>query len=330
MVKSLIYCFLLALVLWSCSTETCDELDVSGIAVDLQVRRLDQQMFDLRTKQDIGVFLNENPLFGSAFLGLGYYPNDSILIDNIYRILKDPYMDSLYRETQRIFSDLTPIKKEFEDAFRHLRYFYPEAKIPVIKTVITGFGQDLFVSDSVIIIGLDFFLGDQGKYRPVEYPGYILRRYQPEYIVPTAMLNISKIYNKTDYQDKTVLADMIYYGKSYYFTKRMLPCVHDSLIIQYRAEELEDVKQNEDIIWANFIQNSLLYETSYFVKKKFLEERPSIPEIGDNCPGRGGTWVGWEIVLSYVRENPEVSLTQLMETKNAQAIFTQSKYKPRK
>ena len=169
MVKSLIYCIASALILLGCTAEPCDELDVSDIAMGVEVHRLDQQMFTLNTKEDIRGFLNQNPLFGTSFLGLDQYPNDSVLINNIYRILKDPYMDSLYHETQRVFGDLTSLKEDFEQAFRHLRHYYPEARIPVIKTAITGFGQDLFVSDSVIIVGLDFFLGDEGKYRPVEY-----------------------------------------------------------------------------------------------------------------------------------------------------------------
>ncbi len=37
--------------------------------------------------------------------------------------------------------------------------------------------------------------------------------------------------NKTDPADKTVLADMVAYGKSFYFAKRMLPCVADSVFV---------------------------------------------------------------------------------------------------
>ncbi|MCZ6692419.1 MAG: hypothetical protein O6939_00815, partial [Bacteroidetes bacterium] len=72
----------------------------------------------------------------------------------------------------------------------------------------------------------------------------------------------------------------------------------------------------------------LIFETNYYVKQKYLEERPNIPEIGPKCPGRVGTWVGWEIVKSYFRQNPEVGLEQLMANQDAQAIFSQSKYKP--
>ncbi|MCZ6521242.1 MAG: gliding motility lipoprotein GldB [Bacteroidetes bacterium] len=327
--KSLIYYFLLALIFWGCSDVSCpEEVDISNISIDLKVERLDREMFNLKSKQEIRDFLNRHKLFGSAFLGVSNYPHDSLLINNIYRLTKDPYMDSLYQETQRIFGDFSDIKREFENAFRHLKAYYPQAKIPIIKTVITGFGQDLFVSDSLIIVGLDYFLGKDARYRPVDYPLYILRRYEKEYIVPTCMLNISKLYNLSNYQDNTVLADMIFYGKSYYFTKRMMPCAPDSLIIPYTAQELSDVKENHDIIWAHFVENQLIFETNYFIKQKYLEERPNIPEIGPKCPGRVGTWVGWEIVKSYFHQNPEIGLKQLMANQDAQAIFSQSKYKP--
>ena len=63
---------------------------------------------------------------------------------------------------------------------------------------------------------------------------------------------------------------------------------------------------------------------------KYIGERPNIPEIGKQCPGRIATWVGWQIVRKYMEEHPQVSLQQLMEEKDAQKIFQQSKYKPRR
>jgi hypothetical protein len=89
-----------------------------------------------------------------------------------------------------------------------------------------------------------------------------------------------------------------------------------------------DVNQNQDVIWAHFVDEQLLYETSHFTKKKYMDERPKTLEIGNKCPGRIGEWLGWEIVNEYMQQQ-DLSLPQLMEISDARKVFMQSNYKPR-
>ena len=73
-----------------------------------------------------------------------------------------------------------------------------------------------------------------------------------------------------------------------------------------------------------------LYETNDRVKEKYLGDRPKVIEIGEDCPGRIGQWLGWRIVSRYRTENPSISLIDLMENANARDIFEKSKYKGQK
>ncbi len=88
------------------------------------------------------------------------------------------------------------------------------------------------------------------------------------------------------------------------------------------------ITDHEDVIWASFLENEVLFETNHFVKDKFISERPKTYEIGENCPGRIGRWVGWRILDSYTRNNPEVTFKEVMDNDNALKIFEVSKYKP--
>jgi hypothetical protein len=127
-----------------------------------------------------------------------------------------------------------------------------------------------------------------------------------------------------------VLADMIAYGKSFYFAKRMLPCTPDSTFIWYTPEEIEGSRKNQDLIWARLIEDQVLFATSHTVKQKYLGDRPKTIEVGEKCPGRIGQWVGWQIVNSYAQRHEKASLKQIMEFGNAQTMFRESGYKPRK
>ena len=250
-----------------------------------------------------------------------------LLVNSLYQLIQNVYMDTLYQEVQHIFKDFSTIKQQLESAFRYIRYYYPSYHIPKIATFITGMGSDIYADDSLIVIGLDFFLGQGAKFRP-HLPQYILKNYQPAYVVPKVMFGISQQFNAMNSDDGTLLADMIDYGKSCYFTQSVMPYTADSLIIGYTAQQLAAAQQNQSIIWEHFILHKLLYETNHLVIDKYISERPFTLEIGQECPGRIGIWLGWAIVKKYMALHQFMSLPDLMHNADAQSIFMQSKYRP--
>jgi uncharacterized protein YjaZ len=52
-------------------------------------------------------------------------------------------------------------------------------------------------------------------------------------------------------------------------------------------------------------------------------------EIDNESPGRIGQWVGWQIVRSFMENNPKVTVQDLIKM-NEKDIFELSKYKPKK
>jgi len=315
---------------FSCSKERAciPAPDISHISIYLETERLDEQLFKIRTRTDLKELLNKNPVFSEIFLARSQYPDDSIFINRFYELLQDSSIDTLWQETRKIFGDLEDIIVQFEDAFKNIKYYYPGFIPPKIQFVFTGLTHDMYISDSLIIIGLDYYLGETAKYRPLNIPEYILKRYRKENIVPNSLLLLSEKFNSTDVRDKTLLADMIFYGKAYYFSRQMLPCVADSVFLGYTSQEMKDIYYSQEIIWANFIENEVLFDTNHIIKDKFISERPKTFEIGQNCPGRIGRWIGWEIVKSYMSSNPEVSLPDLMRNNNSRVIFERSGFKP--
>jgi hypothetical protein len=232
-------------------------------------------------------------------------------------------------EAKDHFGDMTDLKAEFEQAFSYIHYYYPDFKAPKIKTIVTGFGgSEMYVGEKEIIIGMDFYLGPEGKYQPQGIPQYILKRYDIPYIVPATILLYADRFLREDPKDNTMVADMIYYGKKYYFAKNMMPCTPDSLLIWYDGTELANVDENKDLLWYHFLENELLYETNHIIKKKYMDERPNITEIGSECPGRIGAWIGWDIINNYKERNKEITLQQLMANPNAKEILEKAKYNP--
>jgi hypothetical protein len=261
---------------------------------------------------------------------------DSVIVDAIFRMINTPEIkEKVLKQCQAQFKDISDIQAQFTEAFRHLKYYYGDFKTPTIYTTITGLGSflgnDLFISEDAIVISLDFFLTkNQDTFRPPVdlMPDYIWQRYHRQAIVPNCVKYISNRYNQTDFNDKTVLAEMIYHGKAYQFTKMMLPCTPDSLLIGYTQAELANIKDeaNRNFIWNHIIEKKVLFSNNHFVKQTYLEERPFVAEINRKCPGRIGQWLGWRIVQKYLQKNPDFALQSLMRKANAAEIFNNSGY----
>ncbi len=324
---------LIASSIFSCSdsSKECVEAPPVSEAVNLETEDLTLTIQNLSSKDQLVELLRANTVLRDQFLLRADYPDDSTFLNNLYQRFTNPYFDSLYLETKKVFANIDPLVAEFEEAFTNLHYYYPDMPIPRIQFVITGLDSDLYVSDSLIIVGLDYYLGSGAKYRPQMYE-YILRQYSPQNIVPSVMLlyGIDARTNATNMNDKTVLADMVAYGKSYYFAKHMLPCKPDSIFMNYTADEIAGSRKNQDLIWFRLVEDKVLYSTANQMKQRYLGERPKTIEVGPECPGRIAQWVGWQIVNSYMKNNEEITLPQLMEMDNADKLFKESKYKATK
>lgn len=331
--RLLLVFILFTIVFSSCRNSVEEECvyapSTEGITVDLKFESFEDALPAINSKQELVDFFSHHSTMRDYFFNRQAYPSDSVFINELYNRFSNPHLDTLLMETKSVFGNGAQLKDELTVAFTNIKSYYPDFQIPRVQTVITGLESDMFVSDSLIIIGLDYYLGEKARFRPNMYE-YMLRRYDKNFIVPSIMLlyGIDGRYNETDLGDRTVLAEMITYGKAYYFAKHMMPCVPDSVFIGYTAEEMAGARANQDMIWKKLVEDEAFYSTSQQMKQRYIAERPKTYEIGDQAPGRIGTWVGWQIVNKYAERNSDLTLPQLMKVKDVKEIFTESKYRP--
>nr|WP_194775479.1 gliding motility lipoprotein GldB [Pararhodonellum marinum] len=324
------YVFLFLLLITACKKQEkpctlSDEILMTPL--NLEIERMEILFFD-SVDQDLDLFLEDHGVFVRDFLQESAYENRDELLEELNYMRTDESFQELYGEVMTHFSDISEIERDLENAFRYIKYYYPEFKVPRVYTFVSGFSSDIFINEEILVIGLDYFLPASHRFQPTDLPQYIAERYQKDYLVPNIVMAISSRFNKSDLKDKTLLAEMIYYGKAYHFTKSILPCVKDEYIIGYTNEEIMACYANEEMIWTHFIENELLFITNPFDVRKYTGEAPFTDAISPDAPGRIGRWLGWNIVDDY-RFNKNVTLQELMADTDADKIFRQSGYKPR-
>jgi len=318
--NKLIVLFIVVLSFFSCRKDKKINSEVAKISIDFTVERFDK-IFAESSPKDLPKLKQTYP-----FLFSDSYP-DSLWIEK----MNDTLQQQLYAETDAIFHDFTEIKLEIKQLFQHLKYYFPEFKTPRVITVTSNvdYRNKAIVTDSIVLISLDTYLGEGHEFYE-SIPQYLKQNFQPSQITPDLATEYAKKYA---YQQsrKTFLEEMIYFGKLLYFKDAILPLKSDADKMGYTQHQMDWAVANESEIWRHFVENELLYSTDIKLPSRFINPAPFSKfylDLDNESSGRLGQYIGWQIVRAYM-ENNNVALSKMLIT-NADDIFKQSKFKPRK
>ncbi|NJN33978.1 MAG: hypothetical protein HC817_06765 [Saprospiraceae bacterium] len=156
---------------------------------------------------------------------------------------------------------------------------------------------------------------------------YVRRTLTPEHLAVKALrLHISNMAGEPN--GSRLLDQMIHNGKQLFILDQLLPRTPDSLKFGYTASQTQWCKENEAGIWASFLKENVLYETNQKKIAKLISPSPNSPGMPAEAPGETGNFIGWQIVKQFMRREPNTTLTQLIQLRDAQQILEKSKYKP--
>jgi uncharacterized protein YjaZ len=321
----------------SCSNNPLD-VDISAVAVqELKIQRLEKDLFNIDTSDIKGATVKLQskygtfyPLFFSRIINNGDVRDSSYAL-RLKQFIYDRDMRETYEMVVKTYPEEEPLEAELTEMFKHLKYYFPEKNIPSIVTMISGYNQWIVKADSTLAIGLEMYLGSNNKfYGMLALPRYKTMFMNRENILPdvTRELLISEFpynMNKSDF-----LSEIVYMGKIMYLTDAMLPDTEDTLKIRYSRAQMEYCTQNEFNVWSYFAAQKLLYTTDQAEIMKFTSEAPFTSALSKESAPRIGYWIGWQIVRHYMKNNPKVTIREMIQETDAQSILMKSKYKPGK
>ncbi len=315
-------------------------VDVSQVALDdIHIERFDRAFGSLTTdsltdpatvlhqqwKTTYGRFYKD---FIERMLRIGSIDDDRATPLLLAGIAGKPDFDSLKRSVEEVFPDLADQEAQLTDAFRHIRYYLPEAPVPSrFVAFFSGFAVQIPVGEDYIGIGLDLFLGADSKFYPGltgTFPRYISRRFTPDHLVPRVME--SYIYEEIlgePGQNATFLDQMLYHGKAMYLMDMALPLVADSLKIGYTDKQLAWATHFQDQVWEWMVSGELLYQTDHSKINRYFSEAPFTTGLGEKNESapKLGIFMGWQLVRRYMERFPETSIPQLMEMTDGYQIL---------
>lgn len=319
--------------------------DVSGITVELQLKRFDRDFFALdsnKLPEGLNRLHQQYPVLTNLFLQNILGLDSASTLPGVRRFLG--LSGNLLDTVNRVFRSTADLEKDFKKAFQFVKYYFPQYKVPTIVTVAgpvdalaqseTGPTPD-FLGPDFLGISLQFYLGkDFSVYRDPFFidnvaPAYRSRRFSREYIISDAMqLVISDLFPDKS-GAKPLVEQMIEKGKRWYLLDKLLPYTPDSVKTGYTQQQLNWCRQNEGLIWTYIVKNEDLNSISPSVIQTYIGESPFTQGFSQEySPGNLGQWIGWQIVQKFAAKNPGMNLEALMGT-DAKKILEEAKYKPK-
>jgi hypothetical protein len=315
--------------------------DVSDVQISLKVERFDQALAKIDTNNveaTVTALEQQFPDFTKTYFErvIGVKdPRDSVGLyrRDVRRFLTEPTMRLMLDTIGKVFNNFDREKSEIEQGLRFYKHYFPNANVPTtVYTMPSAYNYAaVFPSDSSVAIGLDMFLGaDHSAYdmlAQTTYPRFISRTFRRDYLVDRVfeLLVSDKVGNN---EGNRLIDHMIHNGKKLYILDCLIPNTADSIKLNYTTEQMKSTIENEGFAWGRILKENLLYSTRYQDFQKLVTPSPNAPIIAAEAPGGVGNFLGWQIVKSYMKRNPNASLTDLINEKDAQKILDLAKYKP--
>jgi hypothetical protein len=344
--KKIFVPFLVSFLLIACNNNK-NLPDISGTKVELTVQRFDEDFFAIDTShadKSINTLNIKYPTLLPLFLQTIIGAPDTTGIKDFYSRYK-PVFDS----TQKLYSDFDPEKKQIEQAFKYVKYYFPSYTVPASVITVAGpmnSRQDMarmgngeytpdFMGPGFIGISLQFYLGKAFSLYNHEYfitnvaPLYLSRRFAREYIIADVMKLVAEDIFPDKSKGRPLVEQMIERGKQWWLLDKFLPEAADSIKTGYTQQQLAWCEANEGLMWSYIIKNEDLYSVNPATLQTYIGESPFTSVFSQELsPGNIGQWIGWQIVKKFAANNPTMKPEDIMQSP-VKKILEEAKYKPK-
>lgn len=315
-----------------CFFFNCSERKVYGDEnPELFIQRFDTDFYQYLVGNELDTCLNKYkdflPVFGGNILNLGA-PEDPDFYAKLKNYFSNPAILDLYKTEQDLFPDISATNSELSRGLDYLLKQFPNLKQPKVFMHVSGWEQKVVVTDDILSLSADFYLGEDYPYYKNFFYDYQRKHMNPDRMVPDYLLGFLMANFTFEGKNDVLLDRMIYEGKLIYILSRLMPDRQVWEYIGYTKDEYLWCSNNQEKIWKTILENQHLYTPDLLITSQYLKDAPHTAFLPTESPGRVGVWVGYQIVIAYMKQNSDTTLVELMEKTDYQEFLKESKYKP--
>lgn len=325
-------------MLWTgCGDDGHTQVAIEDVQLHVDIGRLDHDIFHT-SPDSLHAMSSVAPAMYGAFYRTyvedilqGAPLEDPRLPMMLRAFATDPDWSLAQQAVDSVLGDLEPQRLEFENAFKRLEVLFPDSLAPRIIAFNSGFNYGIFPTDSVLGIGLEWFIGPQhpviGYLAPEAFPQYVKERMRPEMLVPSAIKGWLLVHYTRDIRGEDLLTNLVETGKVMALLDALLPETDPALKFAFTKEQLAWCEANEYSIWKDIVSKDQLFSKSAEDIGRLMNDGPFTSGLPHESPGHIGEWIGYRMVKSYMADNPKITFQQLMDVNDPRVIL--KTYKPR-
>jgi len=322
-----------------------DTPDVSDIDVSVEGINYDDAFLALESgdnlKSSLAVLQYQYPSMTQVYIDYVMemrHPRDT---SDAYLAFLDGFLQSasvagLKHRVDSVHTDRSAYDRQFEDAFRYLKHYFPERNSPAVYYMLSEYSIAAFVfteseRQDALGISLDMYMGRDYPYKQLfptnpAFSAYLTRSFEKSYVVKKGMDAI--IADIVGFPNGSRMIDqMLHNGKKQYILEKLLPETPDSILWEYTGSQMDWVNSNELNLYSHFTSQEMLYSEDQMKYIKFVNPSPNSPGLPEEAPGRTANFIGYKIIEAYMKRSGD-SLLELADQKNSQDILTTARYRP--
>ncbi|MEO8589450.1 MAG: hypothetical protein ABI432_08790 [Flavobacteriales bacterium] len=321
----------------ACSGDGPPVVETGDVKLDLRIGRLDQDLFHAAPDSMNAASLKAYATYGEFYriyieqVLQGAPIADPRLPLVLNKFVHDPDWSAAQQAVDSVLGDLEPQREQFEEAFKRIKVLFPDSLIPRVITFNSGYNYGIFPTDSVLGIGVEWFIGKDhpviGYLAPESFPQYVKERMQPEMLVPSAVKGWLLVHYTRDIRGADLLTNLVETGKVMTLLDALLPGTDPYLKFAFTKEQLAWCEANEYAIWKDIVAKDQLFSKKSEDIGRLMNDGPFTSDLPREGPGHIGEWIGYRMVRSYMDANPKTTFAQLLALDDPRVILKD--YKPR-
>lgn len=312
-IAGLLFFIILTTLSASCQSESESEAHL------IYLKRYDKLQSAYILKKDDNAFLKmrkDFPLETSILYENVLSLNDSGKTDMkqaIYQFYANDTFRKVVRDTEKKFADMSVIEDSLNIAFNQLKEELPTLRIPSIYTQISALNQSIIVSDSIVGISLDKYLGeDYPLYARYYYP-YQRHTMTPDRIIPDVLFYYLCSEYAGKQQNRSYAEWIVNVGKIQWIVYKILGFKNPGASMGYTREEVEWMENNESKVWYYLINNRFLQKRGT-AEHDWMEGDFLKTYFQTNVPAFMPMWMGTRLVGKFMKKNKHLSVFELLDT----------------
>lgn len=261
-------------------------------------------------------------------LGLGSV-NTPLINERIRDYYKDTILIQVMTDVRNRYKDISQLEEEFTKAFHRLKKELPDLVVPKIYTQISALNQSVVVGDSLLGISLDKYLGEDYPIYRRYYYAFQRKTMNPERILPDCLTFylISQYPFGWEYEHRSLFDVMMYRGKIAWVVEKALKAKGKGQVaLGYDDQDIEWCKQKGKQVWSLMESRRYMESMDPMLIRAFTTTEPNRILKEKNIPSGIGTWMGMQIINSYMKQHKNVTIEQLLKSTDYYQILKDTKF----